>query len=92
METASTKKSAALDNFQDFDMAVNEAKHTGLDHLEVTPKLFKNLTKGTVTPYLTWGSPGIKVFQEGTMKSLLQDELMGAEQHREMVIKAGKTK
>lgn len=77
-----------LDSYPDFQMAVSEAQLTGLDHLEVSHKLFKNLTKGIETNYLTWGQPGIKVYPEGTMKGIIEDEKMDAETHRNIAIKA----
>lgn len=88
MDIEKSKKSKILDSFPDFQMAVSEAQLTGLDHLEVTHKLFKSLTKGVETNYLTWGHPGVKVFPEGTMKGILEDEKMDAETHREIAIKA----
>lgn len=87
MEAMDIKKPKVIDSYQDFDMAVREAHLTGLDHLEVTHKLFKTLTKGTETHYMTWGSPGVKVFPEGTMKGILEDEKMDAEAHREREIR-----
>lgn len=87
MEAMDTKKSKTLDSYNDFMMAVNEAQLTGLDHLEVTHKLFKSLTKGVETNYLTWGHPGVKVFPEGTMKGIIEDEKMDAETAREIEIR-----
>lgn len=87
---ATTKEPKVLETYQDFDLAVREAQLTGLDHLEVTHKLFKDLSKGSQTNYLTWGHPGVKVFPEGTMKGILDDEKMDAETHREMLIRSKK--
>lgn len=54
-----------MDNLEEFRIAVGQAQLDGIKHITVTDKLFNYLTKGSTDSYITYGSPGIKVYREG---------------------------
>lgn len=68
-----------ITNYNDFTQAVANAQLDGVGHLEVTPDLFKSLTKGITTEYLTWGHPGVKIYIEGTKERIDEEESMNVE-------------
>ena len=77
----------AIDNPEDFRMAIGNAQMEGLDYIEVTEKLFSYLVKNNKTNYLTYGEPGIKVFKVGTREEIQRLENMSAEEHLNYTIK-----
>lgn len=82
-----TKK--ILNTPEEFRQAIHQCQMEGVKYLEVTEKLFKYLTRNQKTSYLTWGSPGVKVFVEGTRQKIEEVDNMGAEAHRDYVLKKG---
>lgn len=76
-----------IDDPNAFQLAIGRAQMDNLDYVEVSARLFKYITRGQKTPYLTYGKPGVKVFIEGTRERLLKEELMNAEDHSNMMAK-----
>lgn len=70
---------------EEFRTAVGRAQLDGLDYVEVTEELFNYLVKNQKTNYLTYGSPGIKVFKKGTREQLLREDLMKSEEWSTMM-------
>lgn len=67
---APTFESEIISTPQDFTYAIGKAQmdmqEGGKDYVEVTEELFKYLIKNQKTRYLTYGSPGVKVYLAGT--------------------------
>jgi hypothetical protein len=59
-----------VDNPHDFNMAIGHAQMAGRDYLEVSEELFNYLVKNNQTDYLTYGSPGVKVYRAGTKEKI----------------------
>lgn len=72
------------DNAEDFRLAIGRAQMDGLDYVEVSERLFNYLVKNQKTNYLTYGSPGIKVFKTGTRDQILREEKLNAEEFSAM--------
>ena len=75
-------QSSAIATYEAFLRAVQNAQFERKEYLEVTPDLFRQLTDGLPTPYLTFGKPGVKVFIEGTRKEILAHEKLNVEDWR----------
>lgn len=90
-QTVTTKKEKELgiDNYDDFQKALMSihAQTSGETHIEVTPKLFAALSQGRATNYLTYGSPGVKVYLHGTRGDIEAEERMGLDEFRTLEIK-----
>lgn len=90
-ELVEREATGPLSSYRDFDAAVMDIHRNITDHddpsLEVTEELFGALTKGQKTNYLTYGSPGIKVFLAGTRAQIEIDEALPAEKTRDLEIK-----
>lgn len=69
-----------IDNPEDFRAAIHHAQLSGKDAVEVSEELFFYLVKNNQTEYLTYGSPGVKVFKEGTKDKILQLEKLPPEE------------
>lgn len=74
-----------ISNPEEFRMAIGHAQMEGLDFIEVSENLFKYLLKKSKSKYLTYGNPGIKVYQVGTREEIEKEEGMGAEQHHDYI-------
>lgn len=68
-----------LDTHSAFQEAIDQAPFDGTEYLEVSERLFKSLTKGRQTRYLTYGKPGVKVYQVGTREREEAIDTMSAE-------------
>lgn len=64
---------------EEFFDAVQRAHAEERDWLEVTDEVFKMLVRNQKTNYLTYDSPGIKVFRVGTRDQILKEEAMTPE-------------
>lgn len=82
-----TKETSFVDTPEEFRMAIGALQMSGEDTLEVGPKLFKYLLKNSKTPYLTYGSPGIKVYLQGTKKECDRVDKLSAEAYIDYVAK-----
>ncbi len=80
-----TKK--ILDNPEEFRVAVGQAQMDGIQHLEVTEKLFAYLTRNSDTKYLTYGDPGLKIYKAGTKDAIEKVESMNAEAYNDYLVK-----
>ncbi len=76
-----------IDNPTDFTMALGHAQMAQKSYLEVSKRMFDFLRKTAKTKYLTYGSPGVKVFLQGTREEIEKEETMSAEQYAEYVAK-----
>lgn len=79
-------------NPEDFQHAIGTAQMekvdgTGKGYVIVSEKMFNYLVRNQVTPYLTYGDPGIKVYKEGTREHLESLERMTPEQYHEYIVK-----
>jgi hypothetical protein len=70
-----------VDNPEDFRVAIGHAQLSGKDYIEVSEPLFNYLVKNNQTEYLTYGSPGVKVFKEGTKDKILNMENLPPEEN-----------
>lgn len=73
-----------IDNPNDFQYAIGRAQMAmqegdGEDFVEVSEELFKYLVKNQKTSYLTYGSPGIKVYLAGTREACEIRDSLSAE-------------
>lgn len=81
-----------IDNYHALDAAMlNVQRGESKEYLEVTPDFFAALTKGTKTNYLTYGSPGIKVYVQGSKGDIDREESMTCEQKHAFEIARAKT-
>lgn len=69
------------DNPDDFRLMIGNAQMEQIEHIEVTERMFKHLLKNNKSQYLTYGSPGIKVYKVGTKKEIDKIEKMSAESY-----------
>lgn len=80
-----------INTTQDFHLAVEQAQVERIDSLEVTDELFKKLFhhvyKENTQLYVTYGSPGIKVYREGKKAECDKLESMTAEQSADYLAK-----
>lgn len=79
--------SGVIDNPEDFRMAVGNAQLDGVEHLEVSEKLFKYLLKNSKSRYITYGNPGVKVYLAGTKDKYDYEDSLNAEAHHEYLVK-----
>jgi hypothetical protein len=70
-----------VDDPESFRMAIGSAQMNGEEFIEIGPTLFKYLLKSAKSRYLTYGSPGIKIYLKGTREELEKEEKMSAEQY-----------
>lgn len=84
---AEAPPSVAIDNPEEFRLAVGQAQMEGIDHLLVTEKLMSYLLRGNKSESLTYGDPGIRIFVEGTKEEIERVERMNAEQFQTHYIK-----
>lgn len=69
-----------VDNPEDFRMAVGHAQMAHAEYIEVSARMFEYLVKNNKTEYITYGSPGIKVYKEGTREKIEAWERLSPEQ------------
>ncbi len=89
-EVSEAKKknmSKAHNDYLDFTNAVKTAQFTKFPYVEVTKELFDRLNDDPVSKYMTYGSPGIKVFVEGTRLEIEAEEKNSAEAQHEINIR-----
>ncbi len=72
-----------IDSMSDFQTAVQITRIPGheRDYVEVTERLFKQLTANqpSETLYICWGSPTVRVFKEGTREKIEKWEALPLE-------------
>lgn len=78
-----------IENYHQLDAAMLEIQRgvAEKEFFEVTPEFFSALTKGCKTNYLTYGSPGIKIYIKGTKEACDRDDAMTVEHRHEHVVK-----
>jgi hypothetical protein len=81
------KEATFVDDPESFRMAIGAAQMNDEEFIEVGEKLFKYLLKNSKSRYLTYGSPGIKIYLKGTREALEKEEKMSGEQYLEHVSK-----
>jgi hypothetical protein len=77
-----------IDDYSEFLQAAADAQLTGLDELEVSSKLFKAISKGLATDYITWGHPSVTVYEHGRRNDVIAEENIGAEAHYAKTLQA----
>jgi predicted metal-binding transcription factor (methanogenesis marker protein 9) len=70
-----------VDDPESFRMAIGAAQMNDQEYIEVGEKLFKYLLKNSKSKFLTYGSPGIKIYLQGTREQLERESKMSAEQY-----------
>jgi hypothetical protein len=68
-------------------LEMQRSPETAPAYLEVTKEFFQALTRGTKTNYLTYGSPGVKIYMQGTKPAIDAEENLSAEDWRTLEIK-----
>jgi len=81
------KEITYVDDPESFRMAIGAAQMNDEEYIEVGEKLFKYLLKNSKSRYLTYGSPGIKIYLKGTRDALEKEDKMSGEQYLEHVSK-----
>jgi hypothetical protein len=66
---------------------IERARVSGDEYVEVPEDVFKFMTQGAETPFLTDGNPGVMVFVEGTREKLMSQGNMPAEVYYDKYIK-----
>lgn len=61
---------AAINNAMQFQMAIQNAQLKGYDYIEVETPFFRFLSQGLATPAITYGNPGVKVYEAGTREKI----------------------
>lgn len=79
--------SEVIDDPNEFRMAIGQAQMEGYEYVEVSEKMFKYLLRKSKSKYLTYGDPGIKVFQVGTREEIEREESLSAEQYHEHIMR-----
>lgn len=74
-----------IDDPEEFRAAIGQAQMEEVEFIEVSDRLFKFLVKNNKTPYITYGSPGIKVYKAGTKDELDRIDRMNAQEYHEHV-------
>lgn len=82
-----------IDNPTDFQYAVGKAQMAmqegdGEDFVEVSKELFEYLVKNQKTRYITYGSPGVKVYLAGTREECEITDSLSAEEYHTREIRA----
>lgn len=80
MVETSAYEEKVVDNPEDFRIAIGHAQMAGKDFVEVSEELFNYLVKNNPTEYITYGSPGVKVFKEGTRAKIESLERLSPEE------------
>lgn len=70
-----------LDDPTSFQMAIGHAQMDGKDHVIVSERLFNHLLRGNKSNYLTYGTPGIKIYKAGTKEECDSTDAMNAEEY-----------
>jgi hypothetical protein len=76
-----------VDNPEDFRMAIGRAQMAGRESIEVSEELFNYLVKNNQTEYLTYGSPGVKVYRAGTRDKIEKFEALNPDEQSRLRIK-----
>ncbi len=92
MSQTTTKKeetTTGIDSYKDFESAIMEihSRSPHDPHVVVSDRLFQALANGRATNYLTYGSPGVKVYKTGTKQVIDAEEAMGLTEFHELEIK-----
>ena len=74
-----TLTTKVLANLEEFRIAVSQAQLDGIECLTVNEKLFSYLAKNSNGSYITYGSPGVKVYKEGSKEETDKFESLSAE-------------
>lgn len=87
--TKETKKDEGISSYDAFEKAIMKAHAMAESdpHLIVSEELFQALANGRKTNYLTYGSPGVKVYRAGTKADIDAEENMGLVEFHEREIK-----
>lgn len=80
-------KEEVINDPEEFRMAIAHAQMEGVGHVIVSKKMLEFLMRGNKGVSLTYGSPGVRVYLEGTKESLDDLEKLSAEQFHEEYIK-----
>lgn len=76
-----------VDSPHEFQGAIGQAQMEGLEYVEVSERMFSYLLKNNKSNYLTYGSPGIKVYRAGTRAQMEREDRMSAEMKHEYLAK-----
>lgn len=68
-----------VDNPQELPGAAGRAQMDGKDHLYISEKLFNYLSSGKPTPFITYGSPGIRLYKPGTKEECEKSDFTSPE-------------
>lgn len=80
-------KSLYAESPEDFRVALGQAQMEGFDHITVSEKLFNFLVKNNKTRYLTYGTPGIKIYKEGTKDECDSEDSMSFDIYNDYLVK-----
>ena len=81
-----------IDDPEAFRMAIAQAQMDGIDHVIVSERVMKYLSRGHNITSLTYGDPGVRVYLVGTKEDTDRKERLTAEQFHEVQTKEFRAK